>query len=235
MPVEETKKEIGVLIGQVSSGEIRLPEIQRGYVWRPTQVAKMVDSLYRGYPCGSLLLWRTLEIPQTRSMAVGVAPDGSPLPPLYLLDGQQRLTSLHRVFKDHPDAQIVFNIDTEEFQNQSAATAKDARWIKVYDVLRDETDLFELRGELLSAGVHTDSKELGKRLNRLNAIAKRALHMEILADFPYKDVADIFVRVNSGRALKITDLALATLSARWPGVLAKLEDEADHWAQRHYA
>ena len=55
--------------------------------------------------------------------------------------------------------------------------------------------------------------------------------MEILTEFSYEEITEIFVRVNSGgRALRTSDLALATLSARWPGVLAKLEAEASHWA-----
>ncbi|WP_344892292.1 DUF262 domain-containing protein [Actinomadura meridiana] len=234
MPVEETKQEIGTLINQVSAGEIRLPEIQRGYVWKPTQVAKLVDSLYRGYPSGSLLFWRTTEVPETREMAVGTTPGSSPLPPLFLLDGQQRLTSLHRVFTDALEAQIVFNVETEVFQNQSAATANDARWIKVHDVLRKDADLFEIHAKLLEAGVRTGSTELGRRLSRLAGISQRKFYMEILTDFGYDEVAQIFVRVNSGRALKTSDLALVTLSARWPGVLEKLQDEADHWAHHHY-
>jgi hypothetical protein len=53
--------------------------------------------------------------------------------------------------------------------------------------------------------------------------------------FPYEEIAQIFVRVNSGgRALRTTDLALATLSARWPGVLDKLETEAGHWEKEGY-
>lgn len=234
MPVEETKREIGTLISQISSGEIKLPEIQRGYVWKPTQVAKLIDSLYRGYPSGSLLFWKATETPETREVAIGASPDEPKVPPLYLLDGQQRLTSLHRVLNNHPEAQIVFNVDTEAFQNQSAATRKDPRWIKVYDVLREDADLFELRGHLLDAGVRTASRELGQRLNRLANISRRTFHMEILTDFDYEEIAQIFVRVNSGRPLKTSDLALATLSARWPGILAKLEEEADYWAARHY-
>lgn len=59
--------------------------------------------------------------------------------------------------------------------------------------------------------------------------------MEILTDLPYEEVAQIFVRVNSGgRSLKTTDLALATLSSRWPGILHEIEGEARHWRQRHY-
>jgi len=45
--VEKTEREIGALIS-----EIKLPEIQRGHVWKPTQVAKLIESLYRGLPDG---------------------------------------------------------------------------------------------------------------------------------------------------------------------------------------
>jgi uncharacterized protein with ParB-like and HNH nuclease domain len=94
VPVEKTEKDIGSLVKQVSSGEIRLPEIQRAFVWKPTQVAKLVESLYRGYPSGSLLFWRTSETPETRAVAAN-APTIKPATlPLYLLDGQQRLTAL---------------------------------------------------------------------------------------------------------------------------------------------
>ena len=55
-------------------------------------------------------------------------------------------------------------------------------------------------------------------------------HVEVISNLSYEDVTKIFIRVNSqGRALKTTDLALATLSARWPGVMSELEDERDHW------
>lgn len=121
MPVEKTERDIATLVAQVSSGEIKLPEIQRAYVWKPTQVAKLIESLYRGYPSGSLLFWRTSETPETRAVAAN-APTGNPaVLPLYLLDGQQRLTSLHRVFNDHPEAQIVFNVETESLVNSSCS------------------------------------------------------------------------------------------------------------------
>src|SRR5262245_16089847 len=103
------------LMDQVTHGELRLPEIQRGYVWKPAQVAGLIDSLYREYPSGSILLWETDEAvteKELRSSTSGV----SLIKPLYLLDGQQRLTSLHRVFSGHERAQVVFNVLTEKFQ-----------------------------------------------------------------------------------------------------------------------
>ncbi|MFJ8967053.1 DUF262 domain-containing protein [Lentzea sp. NPDC102401] len=235
MPVDKTEREIGALVGQIERGEIKLPEIQRGYVWKPTQVAKLVESLYRGYPSGSLLFWQTDDAPQTRAVAIG-KPVGQPaVIPLYLLDGQQRVTSLHRVLTDHPQAAIVFNIENEKFQNQSAATAKDPRWIKVFDVLKPGVDQWELVGRLHQLNPDLGPNDISKRLQRLATIPSHKFHMEVLRDFPYDEVTQIFVRVNSGgRPLRTSDLALATLSARWPGVLTKLEDEALYWTQRGY-
>lgn len=235
MPVETAEKNVAALVGQVSSGEIKLPEIQRAFVWKPTQVAKLVESLYRGYPSGSLLFWRTLESPETRAVAMG-APVAKPATlPLYLLDGQQRLTALHRVMNDHPEAQIVFNVETEAFQNQNAATRQDPRWVKVYDLIAPDADMFAVKEQLDHLKLETSSAAVGQRLQKLAKIRDYFYHMEIITELPYEEVAQIFVRVNSGgRALKTTDLALATLSARWPGVLAKLEKEADHWRERGY-
>ncbi|GLW07650.1 hypothetical protein Misp01_27800 [Microtetraspora sp. NBRC 13810] len=230
MPVEKTERDIQSLVGQISRGEIKLPEIQRGYVWKPTQVAKLIESLYRGYPSGSLLFWRTTAAPKTRSGGYG----NGAVPPLFLLDGQQRLTSLHRVLGDHPQAQIVFNVETEDFQNQSAATVKDARWLKVSEVLRPGARQFPVITRLSAALPGLDPDLIGERVSRLAAIRDRAFHLEILTGFSYEEIAQIFVRINSGRPLKTGDLALATLSARWPGVVDKLEAEADHWARRNF-
>jgi uncharacterized protein with ParB-like and HNH nuclease domain len=45
------------LVGMIERGELRLPEMQRRYVWRSTRVRDLLDSLYRGYPSGAILLW----------------------------------------------------------------------------------------------------------------------------------------------------------------------------------
>jgi uncharacterized protein with ParB-like and HNH nuclease domain len=51
-------------------GELRLPEIQRQYVWQSTRVRDLLDSLYRGYPSGSILMWETDEPVPTKDFAV---------------------------------------------------------------------------------------------------------------------------------------------------------------------
>src|SRR5665213_485683 len=86
------------LVGMIERGELRLPEMQRRYVWRATRVRDLLDSLYRGYPSGTILLWQTdEEVPQQQfAVTQGSNPYQSTR---LLLDGQQRLTSLSAVIR----------------------------------------------------------------------------------------------------------------------------------------
>lgn len=228
--MERTHVAIHQLVDRIDRDELKLPEIQRGYVWKPTQVASLIDSLYRRYPSGSMLVWRPDEEVLGRSVSIETSGVTAVAHPLYLLDGQQRLTSLHRVFKRHQSAAVVFNVETEKFQIQSAATAKDARWVLVVDILNAEK-LSPVRRAICEAVPTIDEDDAEDRLGRLRAISKYEYYLEILTDLTYRDVADIFVRVNSkGRALKTVDLTLAVLSAEWPGVVAKIEDQIAYWA-----
>lgn len=112
---------IGTLVDMFKRGEMRLPEIQRRYVWPATRVRDLLDSLYRGYPSGSILMWETDEPVPTREFAIAqetTAFAGRKL----LLDGQQRLTSLTAVVNGEPvkvrgrkrPIDILFNLDHPE-------------------------------------------------------------------------------------------------------------------------
>ena len=68
------------LVAKVGRGDIRLPEMQRRYVWRQTRVRDLLDSLYRGYPSGTILTWETDEIVTTRDFAVDQANERKELP-----------------------------------------------------------------------------------------------------------------------------------------------------------
>lgn len=112
---------IGTLVDMYKRGEMRLPEIQRHYVWRATRVRDLLDSLYRGYPSGSILMWETDEPIPTRDFAIAqdtTAFAGRKL----LLDGQQRLTSLTAVLNGESVSvrgrkkpiEILFNLEHPE-------------------------------------------------------------------------------------------------------------------------
>jgi hypothetical protein len=89
------------LVGMIERGELRLPEMQRQYVWRSTRVRDLLDSLYRGYPSGAILLWETDEQVPERQFSVSQQASGFASTRL-LLDGQQRLTSLSAVIRGQP-------------------------------------------------------------------------------------------------------------------------------------
>src|SRR5262249_43728293 len=86
------------LVGMIERGELRLPEMQRRYVWRSTRVRDLLDSLYRGYPSGAILLWETAEAVPLQAFAVSQQANPYQSTRL-LLDGQQRLTSLSAVIR----------------------------------------------------------------------------------------------------------------------------------------
>lgn len=116
------KQDISVdeLVSMIERGELRLPEMQRRYVWRSTRVRDLLDSLYRGYPSGAILVWDTDEEVPQQEFAVKQQKNpyrGTKL----LLDGQQRLTSLSAVIRGEPvtvrskgktrDIEILFNLE----------------------------------------------------------------------------------------------------------------------------
>src|SRR3989344_3994603 len=57
------------LVDKVQRGELTLPEMQRRYVWPATRVRDLLDSLYRGYPSGTILVWETDEVMPTLKMS----------------------------------------------------------------------------------------------------------------------------------------------------------------------
>src|SRR5438552_7898908 len=108
---------VGSLVAMIESGELQLPEIQRRYVWRGPRVRDLLDSLYRGYPSGTVLVWETDQEQPARDLAIAQAQ--SVFTQKLLLDGQQRLTSLSAVIRGEPikvrnrkrEIQIAFNLD----------------------------------------------------------------------------------------------------------------------------
>ena len=58
------------LVGMIARGELRLPEMQRRYVWRSPRVRDLLDSLYRGYPSGAILLWEPMNRFRNRNLAL---------------------------------------------------------------------------------------------------------------------------------------------------------------------
>lgn len=114
------------LRNKILEGEIKVPPFQRAFVWKKEQVTELMDSIYNDYPIGSVLLWEVNDkLPAVRNLAGYKLPDRSEEFPLsYILDGQQRITSIFGVFNDHIEAEdeeqtstfnIYFDLDTSKF------------------------------------------------------------------------------------------------------------------------
>ncbi len=155
---------IGTLVDMYKRGELRLPEIQRYYVWRATRVRDLLDSLYRGYPSGSILMWETDEPIPTRDFAIAQDSNAFAGRKL-LLDGQQRLTSLTAVLNGEPISvrgrkrpiDILFNLEHPEGPPSDGT-----------DVESDEDSPVTPDDELTDEGEEAEDGEQGiqEKLNR---------------------------------------------------------------------
>lgn len=122
----------GELVRMIKRGDLRLPEMQRRYVWKANQVRDLLDSLYRDYPTGTVLVWETRERPPERDFAVGQDANQSIVTKL-LLDGQQRLTSLTSLFNAEPVSvrrrrrpiELLFNLDHPEDISEELTSLED--------------------------------------------------------------------------------------------------------------
>lgn len=78
---------VGAILGLIASGDIAIPEIQRPFVWKKTQVRDLLDSLYKGYPTGYLIIWknpsRDIHLCDSKSLRWRCYP----LPNNFLLEG----------------------------------------------------------------------------------------------------------------------------------------------------
>ncbi|AQH04634.1 hypothetical protein A9R05_37720 (plasmid) [Burkholderia sp. KK1] len=161
------------LVSMIERGELRLPEMQRQYVWRSTRVRDLLDSLYRGYPSGAILLWETDERVALQDFAVSQTKNGYQSTRL-LLDGQQRLTSLSAIIRGEPvtvrgrrrPIDILFNL---EHPDQLSIVTE----VEEHDA---EDEDFDEDDE--AVGDHTDSSEdeLQKRFDKMTfVVATRKL------------------------------------------------------------
>jgi len=151
----------------IERGELRLPEMQRQYVWRSTRVRDLLDSLYRGYPSGAILLWETDEKIALQDFAVKQTINGYQSTRL-LLDGQQRLTSLSAIIRGEPvtvrgrrrPIDILFNL---EHPDQLTIVTE----VEEHDA--DDEDIDEDDEAL---GDHADSSEdeLQKRFDKMTFV-----------------------------------------------------------------
>lgn len=88
---------INEIIKAITDGEYRIPRFQRDFVWDIKKSAALLDSIFKGYPISSVILWKTKnELSEIRNLG-GITIPGKDTGRYtsYIIDGQQRLTSLY--------------------------------------------------------------------------------------------------------------------------------------------
>lgn len=205
------------LVDRIRDGDIKIPAFQRGFVWDQEQIIALLDSIYRNYPIGSILLWSSSErLKSSRNIGGLKLPDREPDYPVnYVLDGQQRLSSIYAVFCANREFEaiesgysvdatvfnIAFRFDDESFIPLAAADSTRPA-INLSSLL--ETESFFGAIENLSTSSQKAAKNLHSRVNNYEipviTISKRSKD----------EVGVIFERINStGTTLTTLDLMVA--------------------------
>lgn len=212
-----TPHPIETLLTWVKSGEIAIPEIQRPFVWEPTKVRNLLDSLYFGYPIGYLITWRNPTI----RLKDGSYSAGKRI----LIDGQQRVTALMAALlgkqvltKDYETVRIriSFNPIEEKFEVANPAIQKNSAWIyDISTVFHPDASITELTDNYSIINPEADRRIVSRILEKLRKIVNNLVGIIDLAeDLDIVTVTEIFIRVNSaGAELSQADFAMSKIAA----------------------
>ena len=216
---------VGAILGLIASGDIAIPEIQRPFVWKKTQVRDLLDSLYKGYPTGYLIIWKNPDV----RLKDGKMSAGKKI----LIDGQQRVTALMTAIAGIPVTnsnyrkeriKIAFDPfqafsedrDAEIFAVQDSSHLKSKRWIPdVAVVFKNDFSVFSFITNYCKDNPDMQPETLDKVLTKLRSIGNRMIGVIDLSETLNIDiVTDIFIRINSkGTALSQGDFVMSKIAA----------------------
>lgn len=212
---------VNAILGLIEAEDFVIPEIQRPFVWKRSQVRDLIDSLYNGYPTGYIITWKN---PDVKTKDGGKA-NGKKV----LIDGQQRITALmaaisgKEVLDDDFNKErikIAFNPlandETKRFAVQDASHLKDKKWIPDISILFStgfKQRAFE--NEYAKNNPDVDLDELSEVLTKLKSIANRQIGViELDATLDIDEVTEIFIRINSkGTSLSQSDFVMSKMVA----------------------
>ena len=240
---------ISELIDGIDKFDLVMPEFQREYVWEREQAKQLLVSLYRDYPTGSLLFWKTDSPPEIKNAAFRTDKLGTTS---VILDGQQRLTTLYLFTRGaippyyraediaNDPRDLHFDVETGEFQYfQHILMSKNPSWVRVVDCFAaDAINPFEI-----AKAKTGDEEDLGQLAEQLYRNLTRLRNIRE-ADYPVQtvppsadidDAIDVFDRVNSlGTKLGAADLALAHITGRWPQARQVMKLKIDELAPKRF-
>lgn len=236
------------LLGLIEAKDIAIPEIQRPFVWKNSQVRDLIDSLYKGYPTGYIILWKNPNV----KLKDGTMSSGKKV----IIDGQQRITALmtavaaRKVFNNEfkecrvkiafdPFAALDYlkgNSEEEIFAVQTPAHLKSKRWIPdIADIFGSQFSSWTFIPNYISENPEMSGDNLQTVLNKLKGIETTQIGViELSEKLDIDVVTDIFIRINSkGTPLSQGDFVMSKMAAdeRHGGnTLRKIVDYFSHLA-----
>lgn len=219
---KSTHSKVEDILSDIMSGRTGLPDLQRPFVWKDAKVRNLLDSMLKGFPIGYIMLWESPYDYENKSQ-IGINDKSHTQPKELIIDGQQRLTALLAAIRaikikdiDYKERniKIAFNPLTREFAVWSQAYERSAEWIsaisqvfeayETHNETRFRRNYIKMLNESRSANQVselTEDEEIQIEENLKDLLDLRHYQIPILeinAKAPEEDVAEIFVRVNSG-------------------------------------
>ena len=219
MTINADRDYITGILDQVMSGKYAIPEFQRDFVWSIRQIIELFDSIIKGYPIGSLILWK----PESDSFKVlheigGIALlNAQPTADtMYVLDGRQRLTALASVL--YPNG-LYYNqicIDLKDMRVMQVSPNKEithTHLLKLgvaYDTYELVDFLEKLKNSNLSDIQKKQYADQAKKLNK-TLISYRLGYISVYGG-RIDEAAEVFSRLNSKSTPISTDYMIQALA-----------------------
>ena len=211
------------VMSSIRFGTLKIPQFQREFVWPRERSAKLIDSILKGFPIGTFILWKTKEllrfVKEIGGQALPATPQGDYSE--QVLDGQQRLTSLYAACNgltvtrsERPDdfRNIYVDLDAEAGadaeaplvaiapQGDVASVEEDGQCVRLVDLLKGE---FELLAKL-------GAERRGRLLAYQRRIQTYRFSVILIQDAPIDVATEIFTRINvSGQSLSVFEIMVA--------------------------
>lgn len=218
---EIEKHSVETVLSWIKTKEVVIPEIQRPFVWKATQVRDLIDSLYNGYPVGYLIVSRSHEM----RLKDGTMSKGQRI----LIDGQQRVTALmasilgmsvlNNQYKKRT-IRIAYNPfakdDENLFEVQDQSHLKSKKWIEDISIFfNDEFDDYTFIEDFCTVNPEMDRRELNRKIKKIIDIKTKDLGIiELSSSLDIDIVTDVFIRINSkGAVLSQADFAMSKIAA----------------------
>lgn len=211
------------ILAEISRGTLRIPRFQRPFVWKPADMLNLFDSIYKGYPIGSLLLWESsAHVESLSNVGPLIIPEGDHSSISYVLDGQQRLSTLFAALYLPPSFPLTTHqedwkwwiyFDLREKVFTHVADANPKPWflpmrsvLRTVDFLSEARRLQKFEPEAASEYIDT-AEQLAQKIKSYKLATNRIKGSML-------EAVDIFSRLNSKGRVMAPDQMISALTYR---------------------